>query len=58
MRDKFKRKTFTEVIEMVRNDDKETRTSEILQYIDQLHSILMNYQIVIDQAVEKNQDVK
>lgn len=31
---------------------------ELIKYIDQLHSIIMEYQIVINVAIDKNQNIR
>jgi hypothetical protein len=41
-----------EIVKML--DDPNIR--DIVNYIDKLHSIILNYQIVIDQAVQKNEN--
>lgn len=50
---KFKLKSPSEIGKMLDNPN----ATEIITYIDKLHSVIMNYQIVIDEAVKKNVNV-
>jgi hypothetical protein len=55
----MKLKTPFELINMVNKIDpaNQETLAETLGYIDKLHQTLKNYQIVIDQAVQKNEEV-
>lgn len=50
MEEKTKLKTPLELNEMSRD--------ELITYIDEIQGMLLNYQIVIDQAIDKNRNVE
>ncbi len=50
---RFKLKTLLEIGELV--EDK--NVTNLIIYIDKLHNVIKNYQIVIDQAIHKNENV-